>query len=311
MKRIGALVCVVMMAVTLLAPACFAASNGDTGNKSGFTLMESSPEDGATGVAVDNLSFKLKFSAEMEPTNKAIRNSNAKQFKLVSDEGEKIPIKVYYSPDEEGLLLVAADIYSKNKKNLKIGSDQEYTLTIKRDLKASDGSSLGEQQEIVIKTLNQSRSTFIYMILMALMMVGMVFFVLRGNKKEEKKKAAEREFKEGVNPYKQAKKSGKSVEEIVAKESKKKAKKEEAVRRQKEAEAAIEAEIIEKIRKESNKRVSAPKSIRAVGSDLKLKVVNDSGKKLEAKESKAITNKGTTKPKNQTGKKKNKANKKK
>ena len=84
------------------------------------------------------------------------------------------------------------------------------------------------------------------------------------------------------------------------------------IRKQKEAEAAIEAEIIEKIRKESNKRVSAPRAISAVGSDLKLRVVKDSGEKVDAKEIEAKAaeakknNKGTTNPKNQSGKSKNK-----
>lgn len=312
MKRLGALLCAMMMAVVLMAPASFAVNDksGDVSNKTGFTLEESSPENGATGVAVDNLSVKLKFSKDMQPKNKAARKANEKQFKLKDSEGNKIPVKVYYSDETEGLLLVAADSYSKKNKDAKIKSDEKYILTIGRNLKASDGTTLGEQQSLEMTTLNQSRSTVIYMVLMALMMVGMVVFVVRGTKKEEKKKAEEKALKEGKNPYKEAKKSGKSVEEIVAKNQKKKAKKEEAIRRQKEAEAAIEAEIIEKIRKESNKRVSAPKSIKATGSKLRMKVVSDSGAKVEAKESQAKTNKGTTRPKNQSGKKKNKGKKK-
>ena len=101
--------------------------------------------------------------------------------------------------------------------------------------------------------------------------------------------------------------AGKSVEEVVAKEAKKKAKQEEALKRQKEKEAEIEAEIIEKIRKEQNKRVSAPKSIKAAGSSIRLKVVTDEGKKVEKpKEAVSRTNKGTTHPKNRKGKNKNK-----
>ena len=123
-----------------------------------------------------------------------------------------------------------------------------------------------------------------------------------------------REFKEGVNPDKEAKKSGKSVAEVVAKENKKKAKKEEAIRKQKEAEAAIEAEIIEKIRRESNKRVSAPRAISAAGSSLTLKVVTAAGTKAEAADTNEAssarkTSKGTTNPKGQSGKARNKKNK--
>ena len=216
---------------------------------------------------------------------------------------------VYYSEEEEGLLLVAADTFSGKNKNQRVQGDVKYTLTIGRNLQAADGTTLGDQQTITMKTLNQGRSTAIYMILMILMMAGMVFFTVRGTKKDEKKKKEEREAKEGVNPYKEAKKSGKSVEEVVAKQSKKKQKRAEAERRQKEAEAAIEAEIIEKIRKEKNKRVAAPRSIEAAGSTLKLKVKSDSGEAVEAKESVAKSNKGTTRPKNQSGKKKNKKKK--
>lgn len=312
MKRISAIICVMMLAVTMLAPTAFAANNNDSesaADKSGFELVQSSPEDGTEGVAVDNLSVKITFSKAMKPKNKSIRKANEKQFKLKDEDGNRIPVKVYYSEEEEGLLLVAADTFSGKNKNQKVRGDVRYTLTIGRNLQATDGTTLGEQQTISMKTLNQGRSTAIYMVLMFLMMGGMIFFTVRGSKKDEKKEKEEREFKEGVNPYKEAKKSGKSVEEVVAKQSKKKKKKEEAIRRQKEAEAAIEAEIIEKIRKEKNKRVAAPKSIEAAGSTLKLKVVSSAGKAVETKESVAKTNKGTTRPKNQSGKKKNKKKK--
>lgn len=313
MRRISAFICVIMMAICMMAPAVFGAdADGDTAGNAGFTIVSSSPEDGAQGVAVENLSVKIYFSKDMQPKNKTVREANAKQFKLKDAEGHKIPIHIYYSDEEEGLMLVAADSFDTDDENKQVKGDMEYTLTIGSGLQATDGTLFGHQETITMKTLNQGRSTMIYMVLMVLMMVGMIFFALRGTKKEEKKKQEERELKDGVNPYKEAKKSGKSVEEIVAKESKKKAKKEEALRKQREAEEAIEAEIMEKIRKESNKRVAAPKPISAAGCDLKMKVVTDEGKKVEQpKESVAKTNKGTTNPKNQTGKNRNKKSRKK
>lgn len=317
MKRAGALICAILIAVAMMAPAAFAEDNDNASAaaKTDLEMISSSPEDGATGVAVDNLSVKMRFNKDVLPSSADIRKANAKQFKLVDSEGNKIPIKVYYSEDEEGLILVAANVYSGKTKN-SIKGDETYTLLVGRNFQATDGSTTGQQIKISMTTLNQGRSTFIYMILMVLMMVGMVFFTLRSTKNAEKKKKEEREFKEGVNPYKEAKKSGKSVEEVVAKTNKKKQKKEEALRKQKEAEAAIEAEILEKIRKESNKRVAAPRAISAAGSDLKLKVVKDSGEKVSAKEAeekaaeaRKKNNKGTTNPKNQSGKAKNKKNK--
>ena len=317
MKRTCAWICAILIAVAMMAPAAFAEDNDSsaTAAKTDLEMVSSSPEDGATGVAVDNLSVKMRFNKDVRPASNDVRKANAKQCKLVDSEGNKIPIKVYYSEDEEGLILIAADVYSGKTKN-SIKGDETYTLVVGRNFQATDGSTTGQQIKVGMTTLNQGRSTFIYMILMVLMMVGMVFFTLRSTKNAEKKKKEDREFKEGVNPYKEAKKSGKSVEEVVAKTNKKKAKKEEAIRKQKEAEAAIEAEIIEKIRKESNKRVASPRSISAAGSSLKLKVVKDSGEKVSAKEAEAKAeaakkknNKGTTNPKNQSGKAKNKKNK--
>ena len=317
MKRTCAWICAILIAMAMMAPAAFAADddNSAAAAKTDLELVSSSPEDGATGVAVDNLSVKMRFNKNVVPASKDIREANAKQVKLTDSEGSKIPIKVYYSEDEEGLILVAADVYSGKNKN-RIKGDETYTLTLGRNFQATDGSTTGQQISIGMTTLNQGRSTFIYMILMVLMMAGMVFFTLRSTKNAEKKKKEERDLKEGVNPYKEAKKSGKSVEEVIAKTNKKKAKKEEAIRRQKEAEAAIEAEIIEKIRKESNKRVSRPHAIASAGSTLKLKVVKDSGEKVskeeaaaKAEEARKKNSRGTTNPKNQSGKAKNKKNK--
>ena len=316
MKRAGAFICVLIMTVMLMAPGAFAA-DGDAdaaAAKTSLEMLSSSPEDGATGVAVDNLSVKIRFNKDVMPASDQIKKANAKQFKMVDAEGSKIPVKVYYSEKDEGMILVAADVYSSGSSKNRIKGDENYTLTIGRNFQATDGSTTGQQISIGMTTLNQGRSTAIYMVLMILMMAGMVFFTLRSTKKAEQKKKEEREYKEGVNPYKEAKKSGKSVEEVVAKQSKKKAKKEEALRRQKEAEAAIEAEIIEKIRKESNKRVAAPRPITSAGSTLTLKVTKDSGEKvsaseIEAKAAERKNNKGTTNPKNQSGKSRNKKNK--
>jgi len=318
MKRASALICALIVAVFMMAPAVFAADTDDAAAdksaaaaKTDLELVNSSPEDGATGVAVDNLSVKMRFNKDVTPSSNDIRKANAKQFKMVDSDGKKIPLKVYYSEKEEGLILVAADVYDGSSKN-RIKGGADYTLTVGRNFQATDGSTTGQQIAVKMTTLNQGRSTAIYMLLMVLMMAGMVFFTVRSTKNAEKKKKEEREFKEGVNPYKEAKKSGKSVAEVVAKENKKKAKKEEAIRRQKEAEAAIEAEIIEKIRRESNKRVSAPRAISSAGSTLKLKVVNDAGHKVDPAKAKSEvhkSNKGTTNPKGQSGKARNKKGK--
>ncbi len=312
MKRISALVCAMIIAVCMMAPAGFAAATPAAAGASavtdpGFELVTSSPQDGDTGVAVDNFSVKIYFSKEMLPKSKAIRSANDKQFKLTDEEGESIPVKVYYSEKERkrGLMMVAADYSNNNEKDVQIKGATEYTLTIGDGLQAADGSTYNQTTTIKVKTLNQQRSMIVYMILMVAMMGGMVFFTMRSTKKAAEKEKEEHATK-GVNPYKEAKKTGKSVDEIVAKNEKQRAKKEAAEAKRKEAEAALEAEILEKMRKEKNKRVEGPKPISAVGSTYKVQV-KGTGKKEEPKKS----NKGTTNPKNQSGKKKNAGKKKK
>ena len=309
MKRISALVCMILLAIAMCMPVCFADNGGQQAVKNDLKIVQSSPEDGAEGVAVDNLSVKIYFNKDVRPETAKAKKANAKQFVLKSSEGIKIPIQVYYNDDEEGLILVAADVVSADKDH-QIKGDETYVLTIKKNFKAADGATMAQKQTITLKTLNQGRSMVIYMILMVLMMGGMVFFTVRSTKKAQEKEKEEKKA-QTVNPYKEAKKTGKSVEEIVAKDNKKKRKKEEAEARQREAEAAIEAEILEQIRRESNKRVSGPRPISSTGSKYKVSVVTGDGKKVEQpKESKARSSKGTTNPKNQTGKKKNSKKKK-
>ena len=305
MKRICALICAMLIAAVAIAPAAFAAEDNTAvetaaAAQPGFTIVSSSPQDGDTGVAVDNFSVKIYFSKEMMPKSEAIRAANEKQFVLKGPENENIPLKVYYSEKEKkrGLMMVAADFSNNNEKNVQIKGASDYVLTIGDGLQAADGTLLGKTETIAVTTLNQQRSTVVYMILMFAMMGGMVFFTMRSTKKAAEKEKEEKQTK-GANPYKEAKKTGKSVDEIVAKNEKARKKKEAAEEKRKEAEARLEAEILEKMRREKNKRVSGPRPISAAGSDYKVEV------KGPKKEEPKRTNKGTTNPKNQSGKKKN------
>ena len=96
MRKAGAFICVIIMTVLLMAPAAFAAEDGDSAAaaKTDLEIVSSSPEDGATGVAVDNLSVKMRFNKDVKPASDKIKKANAKQCKLVDSEGKKIPIKV-------------------------------------------------------------------------------------------------------------------------------------------------------------------------------------------------------------------------
>ncbi|MDO4545292.1 MAG: Ig-like domain-containing protein [Bacillota bacterium] len=290
MKRIGALVCLMIMAVSVLAPACFAEDETAASGKSNFSIESSTPEDGATGVAVENLSVKIYFDTAMLPESKSIRQANAKAFKMTNKKGKEIPIKVYYSHKEEGLMMVLSDTLDTD---IQIQGDTEYTLTIDGSLRATDGTQLGKKQTITFKTLDQSQSTMVYMIMMGVMIAGMIFFTSRSAKKQAEKDNKDKYVP--INPYKEAKRTGKSVEEIVEKEKQRRAKYEAALAKKQAQDAELAAEEAEKARKASNKRVPAPKPIAAVGSDYKVKV----------KKTQKPQNKGTTNPKGQTGKQKN------
>ncbi len=302
MKRIGALICFIMMAVSMMAPAAFAATDADstTAGKAGFEVVSSTPEDGAKGVSVENLSVKLYFSKDMIPASNAVEKANTRQFKLTDKNGKELPIRVYYSDKEKGLMMVVSDNINRN---LQIEGDTEYTLTIGSKLQAADGTTFGDEQKITFKTLNQKRSTMVYTVLMMLMMVGMIVYTTKHAKKMAEKENQEKAKHQTVNPYKEAKKTGKSVEEIVAKDQQKKAKEAEALAKKKAKDAEFEAEIEAKLearRKAANKRVSGPRPISAAGSEYKVKV---------AKTQKPQQKKSSTNPKNQTGKQKNKKKK--
>lgn len=302
MKRIGALVCLMIMVVSVLAPASFAA-NDDNSQKTGFAIVESIPHDKDTGVSVENLSVKITFNQDVMPANDKVRKSNAKQFKLTDENGKEIPIKVYYSDQETGLLMVVSDVRNRDarRNDTGIDGDMNYTLTINKNLQAADGSKLGTVETIKFKTLDQQKSTRVYMILMAVMMVGMIVFTTRAAKKATEKEDQDAGKTKTVNPYKEAKRTGKSVEEIVAKDKQRKAKEAEAYAKKKAKEAEIMAALEEEVEEiSSNKRVSAPKPISVTGSGYKVKVVKSQPEK-----------KASTNPKNQSGKKKNSKNKKK
>lgn len=289
------------MSISMLAPAAFA-DNKDAKTEAsqvqteGFKINSSTPENGAKGVSVENLSVKIYFSKEVLPENANIKKANYKQFKLTDAKGNAIPIKVYYSHKEkdDGLLMVVSDTIDNN---IQIKGDTNYVLTIGKGLQATDGTTLGVDQTIKFKTLDQGKSTMVYTIMMVVMIVGMIFYTTRAAKKAAEKENKEKGKSETVNPYKEAKRTGKSVEEIVAKDQQKKAKEAAAREKRRAKEAEIEA-ALEETPTSTNKRVSAPRPISKAGSQYKVKVV------------KTQPEKKSTNPKGQTGKQKNSKNKK-
>ena len=248
---------------------------------------------------MENASLKIWFNQDVRPQSEQVRQANEKAIKLVDEKGKNIPIYVAYSPDEEGLMMVL----SYNSAHIQ--GDTEYTLTIDPSFQAASGDTLAEGDKVSFTTLNQSQATTVNMIMMGVMMVGMIFFTSRSMKKQQEKEKAAKGKTETVNPYKEAKRTGKSVEEIVEKDKKNKEKQAAAAakRASKNQRAKAAKEKADKNTSSDKKRVAGPRPISAAGGQYK------PAKKKAQKSQQNQQKKGNTRPKNQTGKQRNTKNK--
>lgn len=228
MKRIGAIFTLTALIIAMSASVCFAGS---------LTVEDTYPKDGSKGASIENLGVKVYFSGEMSEDKVAKANEGA--FQLYDDEGKKMPTRVLYSQKEKGVVLVLLD-NTENKK-IKAEGNTEYTLKLSASIVDDKGNTLGKDESISFRTLNQSTNTIISLLMTVVMFGGMIVISSRSMKKagEEAKKEAR------VNPYKEAKKTGKSVEEIVEKDRKKKAKEAERAAKAEEEKRAEEEEEYE------------------------------------------------------------------
>lgn len=299
-KRIGAILAACMLTVMMSASVCFAGTLG---------IEKTSPKDGETGTAIENLGVKLYFTEPMYSDK--YNKQNEKCFTITDSEGKEVPILVVFNNKEgyENQVLVLEDTTS----DYEVAPDSEYTLTISDKLKSASGNTLSDEalagSVITFRTLNQKRTSAINMVMMVVMMLVMVGATMKGAKKAEEEKHKD-DAPAKVNPYKEAKKTGKSVEEIVAKAEKEKAKYEEKeAKRRAEYEAELAEEEERRAAEEaallaaSRKHVSGPRPISAAGSTYK------SGRKAlaeqKAKEEAERKARGTTNPKKgKKGKKK-------
>ncbi|WP_419025831.1 Ig-like domain-containing protein [Emergencia sp.] len=256
MKRIGAIVCLAALIVTMTASVCFGAQS--------LELVDNYPDDGQKNTTKDNMCVKLWFNNDMD--SEKLEKVNKDCFTITDPKGKKIPIKVFYNnPKDKKQIMVLADTNKINTaKDIK--DNTEYTLTISGKLQDKAGNTLGEDQKISFTTLNQGQSTKVYMIMMVIMMGGMFFFTSRQMKKQTAKQQEEGKVREEpFNPYKEAKKTGKSVDEVIAiheKEMAKKAAKEaKKISRQKDVDDDDYEED-----DNGNYKVKGPKPVSAGGS---------------------------------------------
>jgi hypothetical protein len=295
MRKSAGVFFTVLLALFLSTAPCFA---------EGLRLVNNYPEENSRSSPPINLGIKLFFDRDIE---KAYREQNKSCFKLLDDQKNPVPLEVLYTDEDPTYILVIAE--PANDKD-GLGSDREYRFEISPELQASEDFTLGTQEVITFRTRNTSMDMNINMALMGVMFVGMLVFSALSMRKQAKKAAAA-DDRQKVNPYKVAKETGKSVEEVVAKEEKRK--RQNAKRKtqtgapaagkggaEKKAEAEAADEAGEAGRRV--KRVKGPRPIAAAGSSYK------TGKKAAA-EKKArdeAAQRAKAKPKGQGARKKKK-----
>ena len=254
MKKFGAILSLALIIVMMACSFSFAGS---------FGIEKTYPKDGDKEKSVDNFALKVYFTESVQNSDK---KANAKCVTVKSTEGEKIPVELYYSPKEPNLMMALVVPDSKTGKT-PVKQDTEYTVTISKDFQNDAGDTLGEDYKVSFKTLNSSRATTINMLMMAVMFGGIMIVSTRSMKKSAEAEAEKKSGDEKVNPYKVAKETGKSVEEIVAQDQKKKAKKKAAEARRIAREKADREKYEEKDETPSGvKHVKGPRPISAAGS---------------------------------------------
>ena len=247
----------IVLAVLMIAVFAFGQAVYGEGE---FELEDSYPKDGANNAAVENLGVKLTFTQPVD--GEAQFKEHPEYFSFTGPNG-KLPIKVYNNPKDECQILVLYDITTGGQLTAK--NSDTYSVKISGKLESRDGQALGTDHTITFDTINQARSTRIYMVMMLLMMAGMAAFTMIQTNKKMKEEAVESGKEETFNPYKEAKRTGKSVEEVI-----KEHEKEVAKQKAKEAKKAriydLEEEEEEEEEENGNYKVKGPRPISAGGS---------------------------------------------
>ena len=222
-----------LAAVMVMAGSVFSFAAG------GLTLVSSYPEDGQKNTSMENLGVKLTFSNPIN-SEEATKIDESK-FSIVDEDGEKVPIKVLFSDANDGLVLVVADpdegFVAKN--------NCEYKLTIDAGLVDNEGNELAKAQTVTFRTYNQRVNNMVNMAMMFIMFGGIMFLTMRQNKqKEEEESEKKDEPKKAFNPYKEAQRTGKTVEEVMAEQAKREEKEaKKKARKKKKEETPAEKKI--------------------------------------------------------------------
>ena len=224
MKKISLIA--ILMSIMILAASAFCFAEG------GFDLVSSYPEDGQSNTSMENLGVKLQFSTAMD--SKEATAANADKFTIYDEDGKAIPIRVLFSDKDKGLVLVLAD----TDKGFVAKNNSEYRLVISGDLVDNDGNVLGADKTVSFKTYNQRVNNMVNMAMMFVMFGGIMVLSLRQNNEKQEEEPKDEPKEQAFNPYREAKRTGKSIEEVKAEQAKKEAK--EAKKKARKAKKAPE-----------------------------------------------------------------------
>lgn len=191
----------------------------------GFTLESSYPKDGQKNTTTENMSVKLTFSQELG--SEEYLKTNEKAFSIKGPDGKNLPIRVFFNPKNKKEVLVAVDVVEMQSKKDKavIQDNTKYTLEINKSLTDNKGEQLGKDETVSFVTLNQGWNTKIYMFAMTGIMILTFVLASRQSKKHAREEMELDEKDEKFNPYKEAKKTGKPLTQIIAEHEKEMAKK--------------------------------------------------------------------------------------
>lgn len=205
MKRLGSVLCLSLLTVLIATTFSFA---------SGLTLVKSFPEEGNNSLTPANVAIKLVFSEKI--SDPVSISANSGRFAIVDSEGNPIGFEPLYNeikyPNEVWLQI--SETLTQNT---------SYKVTISEGMQGSTGNVLDKSITLNFSTRNTEADSKGYMMLMMVMIGGMVAFSIFDTKRKIKKETAKKEEDLKVNPYKEAKRTGKSVEQVVARTDKEKA----------------------------------------------------------------------------------------
>jgi methionine-rich copper-binding protein CopC len=242
MKKVSLIA--VLTSLMILAASAFSFAGGE------LTLVSSYPEDGQKNTSMENLGVKLKFSGPIN--SKEAKATDADKFAIYDEDGKEVPTKILFSDKNDGLVLVLAD----PDEGFTAKNNSEYKLVIDEGVVDNDGNVLGEEKTVTFKTYNQRVNNMVNMAMMFIMFGGIMFFSVRqqNNQKEDEESKKDAPKEAAFNPYKEAKKSGKSLEEVKAeqakkeeKEAKKKARKKKKTEEQPEKKIDNCAELLNNV----------------------------------------------------------------